>query len=308
MPKIFKITQRLCWLSAILTWPLIALGAIVRLKGAGMACPDWPLCYGKFLPPPGVAFWLEVGHRYWATVLGLLLISIVIIVFRVPGLRFLRFTSALALLLVCFQGLLGALTVWLSLNSTTVIAHLVFGNLLLACLIYLSLQSAYLNTPISRFKTPSLGSVWLALIVFYVMLISGGLNSSTYSGPSCSGFPYCQSPLVIDEFGQLQIVDQITEWTTYSVIHMAHRVVAVVGTIVLFVLAFIWLRISKQFAWVSVLLCLGLLLEIALGAFNALWKVPVPISAMHTAVASTLAGLLAYVYFYAHQHTKVISA
>ena len=38
--------------SALLTWPLISFGALVRLHGAGLSCPDWPLCYGMIFPTP----------------------------------------------------------------------------------------------------------------------------------------------------------------------------------------------------------------------------------------------------------------
>ena len=42
----------LCIGTILLTWPLIPFGAYVRLKNAGLSCPDWPLCYGKIIPPP----------------------------------------------------------------------------------------------------------------------------------------------------------------------------------------------------------------------------------------------------------------
>ncbi len=71
-------------LSAALTFPLISLGAIVRLNGAGLACPDWPLCYGAVTSltdvvtpaPAGVGIALEVGHRYVAGLLGVLILAL----------------------------------------------------------------------------------------------------------------------------------------------------------------------------------------------------------------------------------------
>ena len=69
---------------------VVTLGAYVRLSDAGLGCPDWPGCYGKWIGVPDEAHevvaaesafpnapvevpkaWKEMIHRYAASLLGL---------------------------------------------------------------------------------------------------------------------------------------------------------------------------------------------------------------------------------------------
>ena len=125
------------WLLAHLVVALVALvgiGGATRVMQAGLACPDWPLCYGSFLPgrQMNLQVFLEWFHRLDAFLVGvaLMVLTAVSLVRRAHLPRWLPWAAAAALLLVAVQGGLGALTVLGLLEASTVTAHLVTALLL----------------------------------------------------------------------------------------------------------------------------------------------------------------------------------
>ncbi len=70
------VQSRLRWVAfklAIATWLLMAIGSATRVANAGLACPDWPLCYGRLLPwqQMNLQVFLEWFHRLDAGLLVL---------------------------------------------------------------------------------------------------------------------------------------------------------------------------------------------------------------------------------------------
>ncbi|NOZ28907.1 MAG: hypothetical protein GXP39_12765 [Chloroflexi bacterium] len=105
-------------LSAVLT---AVMGSYVRGMGAGLACPDWPLCHGKIIPPLEGAILLEWTHRLIALVVILLVSSILILTWRYRVRE--RFWALLAFLLLLGQAILGGLTVLMRLHPVVVALH-----------------------------------------------------------------------------------------------------------------------------------------------------------------------------------------
>ena len=166
---------------------LIAIGSATRVMEAGLACPDWPLCYGTFLPlgHMNMRVFLEWFHRLDAFLVGILILvqfSLSIIWRRFLPKGLIKIYSLL-LFLVVFQGSLGALTVINTLASYAVISHLLiaFSLLITATYIIQSLQNE--SSTNSKFWWRFL--LGIPLILTLIQSAIGVRLSSTWSAHLC---------------------------------------------------------------------------------------------------------------------------
>ena len=176
---------------------LVAIGGATRVMEAGLACPDWPLCYGRFLPGQqmNVQVFLEWFHRLDAFVVGVALLVFVGVGValrrRLP--TWLPWMAALALGLVVFQGALGALTVTHLLASPLVTAHLATALVLVSLVsaLYQRLAMAPGDTAPEVFsQSPAVPRWWqalaaLALVLVFSQCLLGGLMASQWAADQC---------------------------------------------------------------------------------------------------------------------------
>ena len=326
----------LCLGAAILTWPLIPFGAYVRLKNAGLSCPDWPLCYGQLIPPEGFEIALETGHRFTATFLGVLIIAITFVTFWQPAYLKQRKLAITSLIIVCIQGVLGALTVTMVLWPPIVTFHLLGGNILFGILVYLTTFTFKQTAEKSKSAAALAGNsqktketlqrqlIWM-LAVLFIMITSGGYNSTTSSGTHCEAFPGCHEGSAVSfamsgtdisawsgidehvlapapvEFQGRFLPVFVNEW-----IHMLHRLIALGGGLALILMSWIWLRNRHGYNVLASGIVAMIFLEIGIGILNAVFRVPAPVSALHTAIAATLTGLLFYLLADAHLKKEIL--
>jgi heme a synthase len=199
---LLALIRRLMIAMAIATVFLMALGSATRVMNAGLSCPDWPLCYGEFVPisQMNLQVFLEWFHRLVATGIGfasLVLMSLIGWYRRSLPQWLMRF-GIFAVFLVMTQGALGALTVTELLRFDIVTAHLGTGLLFFATLTAGVSALAAQNLIPSLSGTSSTSKLpWLSLIcavVIYMQSILGGLVSTQWALHQClaNSNQFCQ--------------------------------------------------------------------------------------------------------------------
>jgi cytochrome c oxidase assembly protein subunit 15 len=185
--SIEKWIRLLVWELAIATLLLMAVGSATRVMNAGLACPDWPLCYGQLVPSQqmNLQVFLEWFHRLDAASIGLSAIALVALSgwYRRVLPKWLPWASVFALGLIVFQGILGGLTVTELLRFDIVTAHLATALLFFITLIAI----ASCLTPYQGMATGT-HLRWLGLVaalLVYAQSLLGGLVASRWALHQC---------------------------------------------------------------------------------------------------------------------------
>jgi cytochrome c oxidase assembly protein subunit 15 len=286
---------------------VVVVGAYVRLSDAGLGCPDWPFCYGRPLPadiahPDALAkAWKEMGHRYLAGTLGLLILALCILAWR---LRRARLLTTTLVLVVLFQAALGMWTVTLLLKPAIVTAHLLGGMATLSLLLWLALSEwpHAQDAALRQLRPWALAT--LAVVAVQVAL--GGWVSANYAALACPDLPLCRGRVVpamdfanafhvLRELGQTPQGELLSS-EALTAIHWAHRMFALVAAAAVLALA---ARAYRLVPRLSLALALVVALQFALGVANVLFSLPLPLAAAHNAGAALLIGALVVINFFA---------
>ena len=108
---------------AAATFFLIFVGGLVTSTGSALAVPDWPLAFGRLVPPLTGGIRFEWGHRLTAGVVGILTLILAVWTWRREPRLWVRVTAFAALGLVVLQAVLGGLTVLMLLPLPLAVAH-----------------------------------------------------------------------------------------------------------------------------------------------------------------------------------------
>lgn len=290
-------------ITMLLTFIVIILGAYTRLKDAGLGCPDWPGCYGKIFAPLETKAWIEMIHRYVAGTLSILILYLAVQGIRLRTVRpkLWLLTSAL-FCLVIFQALLGMWTVTLKLNPLVVMGHLLGGFAILVLLwcTYLSVKSVNTSSQVANnYKYLRIFTV-ICLTALSIQIALGGWTSANYAALVCADFPTCQGQIWPPMDWNLAFAwpGVALENTPRVTIQMAHRIGALITTILCGGLALILLQIkTNKLKLLGILLLMLLGSQVVLGISNVLAGLPVAVSLAHSAMAVMLLLCLTYIFY-----------
>jgi heme a synthase len=189
-----QLIRRWALATFVLTFLVIIAGGVVRTTQSGMGCPDWPKCFGRWIPPTNASqlppdfekylkkqdidhtfnawhTWIEYINRLLGALLGLFaLIQVGLLFFKRQQNRR-SFRLALAFLaVVILTGLFGAIVVKLNLAHLSISVHLFFALLLV------QLQAALLLSLKEKlFVLPASLQIRRLLLVLLLVLVAQGV-------------------------------------------------------------------------------------------------------------------------------------
>ena len=178
--------QRLALWTIAATYFLILVGGLVRASGAGLGCPDWPRCFGSWVPPASATdlppefdasqfnptlMWTEYLNRLLGVTVGFLILATTISAWRHHR-RELRITWTItaALLLTGYQGWLGGRVVAHELAAWIVTAHMIVALVIVQLLLYAVAESF---SPV-RARWTAIGWGVTALILLTLVQVAAG--------------------------------------------------------------------------------------------------------------------------------------
>ncbi|QRR03145.1 COX15/CtaA family protein [Dyadobacter sandarakinus] len=162
-PKANRRFRRLALNTIIVLYLLIVAGGVVRSTGSGMGCPDWPRCFGRWVPPTELSelpadykevyrgklkgevifnpakTWTEYVNRLIGAFTGVMIFLLLLasLPFLKRGPRKIFYYSLSAFLLVGFQGWLGAKVVSFELAPVVVTLHMLLAIVIVFLVLYL---------------------------------------------------------------------------------------------------------------------------------------------------------------------------
>ena len=326
----------------ILVYLVIVAGALVRMTGSGMGCPDWPKCFGYYIPPtdikeltwtPNRTFkegqvviknekllvaksdftttqtfdesqwrpytkhdyaifnaietWIEYINRLIGALAGLVvfIMALISIGFWKSNKKVTLF-SWLTVLLMGFQGWLGARVVYSVLNPVKITIHMVVALIIVGIILYIiniATNKVYNFSYNKKFKTIVL--ITLILTLFQIVL---GTQVRQYVDDQVKVLGYNQMHLILKNP------------TISFYVHRSFSIIILILNVYLFIFNRKLLLGFSKINWVIALIGIEIFTGIAMYYFDF----PYTSQPIHLVIASLLFGVQFYLLLESKSQTR----
>ncbi|MDG2101397.1 MAG: COX15/CtaA family protein [Dehalococcoidia bacterium] len=249
-------------------------GAFTRVTDSGDGCPDWPTCFGSWIPPfNDIHAVIEWSHRTSGTLFGLVSIMLVITSY----ILYKKFNPtvkiySVALVLIIIVGGIGGLVVLSELDPAIRTVHLAGAQAVAALMV-----AAFVIETISpQKKIPKNIKVmiYITAVLAISSLLSGAYAVWQGAGAVCYKWPLC-SEYIIPKY--------TNQW-----IHMTHRLISLALLLYMFRLSIILIRfgISSILGKIGIALLISGILQTVIGASIPLSEFTVWSRSLHLGLAT----------------------
>lgn len=179
--------QKLAVATVIATIVLVLVGGLVRAAGAGLGCPDWPKCFGMWIPPtsadalpPGfdtslfnpLHTWLEYVNRLVGVIIGLLITATFVFSFKYRKTDpVIMYSAGAAFVLVLVQGWLGGQVVRSGLSSGMITLHMIMAMIIVNVLLFTAFRATRRQLDISLSESTKKRLLTAGIVLLVLTLI-----------------------------------------------------------------------------------------------------------------------------------------
>ncbi len=252
---------------------LLVWGNLVAGLKAGLACPDWPLCHGKIVPPYRWDIYMEFMHRVIGAIASVFIVTLCIRRFKKYSAAF-KSIPVVTVLLLVLQIFLGGIVVLLELPVDLTTLH--FGNamVIFAMVLFQAYYDGENTSPTLTFRGINLLLVPVSLLIL-TQTVLGAFVRHSDAGLACPDFPKCVGYWIPPGLSGTILT------------HYSHRLLAYIITVV-FLILFIYSKFSNGIKHINRnidLITVFLILQIAVGALVVITNLQFYLTAVHLSFA-----------------------
>lgn len=286
--------QKLALTTVAATLFLILVGSLVRATGAGLGCPDWPKCFGVWIPPTSVAdlpsgydpaefnvvkTWTEYINRLIGVVIGLLITATAFTSLPYRRKRpVVTYAAWASFVLVLVQGWLGGMVVRSGLHVGLITLHMMLAMVIMGLLLLAAYKAVSDQITLRLDAGLRTSVLWLSTSLLVLSLIQMGIGAQLREAIDLvvRSMPGLDRGAWLAETGAIDGIHRSFSWTVLLVLALlVQRVWLAAG-------APIWLK--TQTALTGGLI----LLQVVVGIGMAYGGMPAVLQVVHLSGSSIL--------------------